>query len=335
MRISALLAAISFALATSAASATHTTYRAAIYAIRDDGTGLRLIAQPEPAVPDLVRSPGGRSILYLKEVDGGWALFAADNSGANAVRLTPPGLPVTWGTFSPDGRMIAFDTLVGCGFRCQRRTLYVVRRDGSDLRPLAADAGVGSWAPDSRRLAYGGSRDSWPGGAHAIYVTNVKSNKTTRVARGNVGWPQWAPRGERIAYLVNDGIPCFVNADGSRRRCTRGPRREGLVWSRDGTRVAFQQVNPANGRTRLGFVDSDARRIRYLGYHRGYPAAWSPDGKRLAFVTSLYDSGPEELRVLRIAAPRRSVSVIDDPDLLGRDFRWRGREISFVVSRPE
>jgi Tol biopolymer transport system component len=331
-----ILGSVAFAvlaLAASAGGATEATYRAAIYAIRDDGTNLRLIAQPEPAVPYLVRSPGGRSILYARQVDGVWALFAADRSGSNPVRLSPPNLPVTdfpTGAFSPDGRMIAFTSFVSCGFRCYRATLYLVRRDGSDLRLLAENAAQPSWASDSRRLAYGGSLVSY-GAPRAIYVTDVESKETTRVAKGDVARPVWAPRRERIAYTANRGygVACFVNADGSRRRCTRGHSLTHLVWSRDGRRVAFKQAHPR----RLGFVDSYAQRVRYLGYHGRWarPAVWSPDGKRLAFLTDIDESPLVSVRVLRIATPKRSVRIIDDSGLIDSELRWRGREISYVA----
>jgi Tol biopolymer transport system component len=328
-------AALSGTLIAATPAATHVTYRAAIYGVRDDGTGRRLIALPEPAVPYLVRSPGGRSILFAREVGGVWALFAADRSGANAVRLTPPLLPVTdypRGAFSPDGRMIAFTTFVECGFRCVRYSLYVVRRDGSDLRLLAENAAAPSWAPDSRRLVYGGLRVSY-GAAQAIYVTDVETNETTLVAQGAVDLPLWAPRGERIVYTANRGygVACFVNADASQRRCTRGHSLTGLLWSRDGRRVAFRQANPR----RLGFVDSNARRVRYLGYHgrQARPAAWSPDGRRLAFqVAESPNYG--SVRVLRIDKPRRSLAVIDEMNNFVGDVRWRGRELTYVVSRP-
>jgi Tol biopolymer transport system component len=329
VRISvALLAVLSFALATSAVGATHTTYRAAIYSIRDDGTERRLIAEPDPPVSTFVRSPGGRSIFFNRLIDGKSVLFAAESSGANAVRLTPPDLSVTVvqpaAAFSPDGRTIAFSGFVSCGYRCTDYTLYVVDRDGSDLRRVAEGGTWPSWAPDSRRFAYG---------AGGIYVHDIESQESRLIA--NAGdRPVWAPRGERIAYTGRRGfsVACFVNADGSRRRCTRGTSLTSLVWSRDGKRVAFREATQ-----RLGVVDSDARRIRYLAGNHGQharPAAWSPDGKRLAYWFGSYGSYDGFVHVLRLASPRRSRRIVQEDGSLS-DLRWRGREISYVVTRRE
>jgi Tol biopolymer transport system component len=332
--LTSLLTALSGVVATVTSGSTQISYRAAIFAIRDDGRERRLVSQPEPAVPYLVRSPGGHSILYTREVDGVWTLFAAERSGANAVRLTPPEVPVgsyPSGAFSPDGRNIAFTTSVDCGYRCFDSSVYVVRRDGSGLRLLSADAGWPSWAPDSRRLVYAGSRGLGRLFRN-IYVTDIERNGRMMVAHGTVERPTWAPRGERIVYWANVGgygVACFVNADGSRRRCTRGNSLTWLVWSRDGKWVAFKQATPR----KLGFVDSDARRVRYLGNHGRWarPAAWSPDRRRLAFFPG---DGRGSVRAISIDRPKHSVGLIDEQGSDLSDLRWRGREISYVISRP-
>jgi Tol biopolymer transport system component len=329
LALAAVLATLSGAVVTTTSGATHTTYRAAVYSIRDNGSERRLIAEPDPPVSTLVRSPGGRSILFTRQIDDKAVLFAAEPSGANAVRLTPPHLSVTTlqpaAAFSPDGRTIAFSSFVICGYRCTNFTLYVVNRDGSGLRRVADDATWPSWAPDSRRFAYGS-----PGG---IYVHDIESQETKLAARAG-DRPIWAPRGERIAYTGRRGfsVACFVNADGSRRRCTRGSSLTSLVWSRDGKRVAFREAT-----RRLGFVDSDARRIRYLGYHGQHarPAAWSPDGTRLAYWFGSYGSYFGRVNVLRLNAPRRSVQVIDEKDSSLTDVRWRKERITYVAIRRE
>ena len=319
------------AVASASGASPGVEFRAALYAVRGDGSGDHLLVEPDPPVSGFVRSPGGQSILFSKEVDGVSALFAADRSGADAVRLTPPELSVSGtGVFSPDGRVIAFSSASPCGWRCFHASLYVVRRDGGDLRLVAENAADPSWAPDSRRLVYGGSRGTY-GPALDIFVTDIVSDETTQVAQGTVDWPVWAPRGERIAYWADQGgygVACFVNADGSRRRCTRGHSLTSLVWSPDARFVAFRQANPR----RLGIVDSDARHVRYLGYHgrEARPTAWSPDGRGLAY----FDSGYSQINVLRLAAPERVVRVVDKPGNFLSDVRWRASGITYVAARP-
>lgn len=309
-------------------SALQATYRAGIYSVRADGTDRQLIALPEPPVSFLIRSPGGRLILFGREVDGGSALFAAERTGANAVRLTPPDIRVaayvSGASFSPDGRTVAFTSYESCGIRCVHSKLYLVGRDASDLRLVADGASGPSWAPDGRRLAYSGSR--------GVYVADLQSGGTILVGRGD--HPLWAPRGQRIAYTATIrgyGVACFVNADGSRRRCTRGHSLTWLVWSRNAKQVAFRQANPRL----LGIVDADARHFRSLGNHgrAAHPVAWSPDGTRLAY--SFFVTGSYVVEVLRLAAPARSRPVFDEQTSAVDDIRWRGRRISYVASRPE
>ena len=322
-----LLASVSGAGASAAPDSTDPTYRVAIYSIRDDGTGRRLVAQPDPPVTNLVRSPDGRSILYAKEPekpDGDWALVLAENSGANPVRLSPAGVSATFDprpAFSPDGQQIAFSTFVGCGFRCAHYTLHVVDRDGTNLR-LVGEGAQPSWSSDGRRFAYTGM--------NGIYVHDTESNVSTQIAPGYR--PVWAPRGQRIAFnrtMKGYGVACLVNADGSRIRCAQRHSRSAFVWARDGKRVAFRQATPL----RLGVMDSDARLIRYLG-NRGRqarPAAWSPNGKQLAYLYNGYRFNWAYL--LRVDRPSRPVRVISEPNSYFLDLRWQGRTLTYVVSQ--
>jgi Tol biopolymer transport system component len=211
---------------------------------------------------------------------------------------------------------------------CTRYTLYLVARDGSGLR-LIADSLTSppspSWSPHGHRLVYRGER--------SIYVLDVQHKRTRAIAPEGFQ-AVWAPRGNRIAYTANRdgyGVACFVNADGSRRRCTRGHSLTSLIWSPDARRVAFRQANPR----RIGIVDSNARHVRYLGDlgQHARPAAWSPDGRRLAYWFG-FPSWFGGLSVLRLASPTRSVRVVDKPETFLSDIRWRATGITYVAKRP-
>ena len=293
-----------------------------IYSVRDNGTDRRLVAQPNIPARSFIRSPGGRSIAYVQVADGSQALFVADVSGADPVPLTPS-VAYFFGAiaFSPDGRLIAFAAREKCGNFCQPRTgLFVVGRDGSNLRFLGDGSYDPSWSPDSRRIASDGPR--------GIVVTKLGSGESTVVAPGNyVRSPLWSPRGDRIAYGTSrEGYiaACTVDPNGSLRRCTHGRSFRSLLWSSDGRKLAFRQVHPA----RLGTMDAYARHIRRFRpfYGRDFPVAWSPDGTRLAYMSG------DSVRVKRVDALRRAAfRVVYEPRTMLSDIRWRGHRISYVA----
>ena len=293
-----------------------------IYSVRDNGTDRRLVAQPQIPARSFVRSPGGHSIAYVQAVDGGQALFAAALSGTNPVQLTPPNMTgIAEYVFSPNGRLIAFTAQESCGDICQpRRGLFVVDRDDGNLRLLAAGAYDPSWSPDSRRIASVGPL--------GLAVTNLGSGESTVIARGYS--PVWSPRGDRIAYGVTRqgyGAACTVDPDGSRARCTHGRSFKSLLWSPDGSKLAFKQVSPS----RLGIMGPYAGHLRRFGTYesRARPVAWSPDGTRLAYSFGIYQ---DSVGVMRVNAPERpSLRVVYEPRMPLADVRWHGHRISYIV----
>lgn len=320
-RIGLIVLLASAILAGNPGAAPLTTWQVALYGVRPDGSGLHLIVQPDGPETGFARSPGGRSILFNRTVDDKSVLFAADLTGANAVQLTPPEMsaPFKLAAFSPDGRTISFSKLTFCGFRCNQYALYLVSRDGTDLRMIDASGYAPSWAPDGGRLAF-----TSPRGLQVFDLTSGES----KVIAPRAGGPVWAPRGERIAYpavIGGYGVGCFVNADGSKRRCTHGHSLTWFVWSRDAKRIAFKQANPR----RLGIVDSGVRHLRLLGYRGRYarPAAWSPDGRRL-----LYESSGQLIRLSLGRRPRTRLVVAESNASLS-DIRWRKDAITYVAVR--
>jgi Tol biopolymer transport system component len=179
-------------------------------------------------------------------------------------------------TWSPDGRRIAFVSL-GCTPTCSGRhvELNVMNADGSGQRNLTREWGleVAPWGPG--------------------------------------GLPVWSPDWRKLAFLrqrgVNRGYPVYgrysdiyvMNADGSgRRRLTRSAQNDGdPVWSPDGRRLAFVRV--WGGLANIYVVNADGSGLRRLAHAFAYTPspgdfgagwranpAWSPDGRKIAFVSN-------------------------------------------------
>ncbi|HYL55533.1 MAG TPA: S9 family peptidase [Gemmatimonadales bacterium] len=118
-----------------------------------------------------------------------------------------------------------------------------------------------------------------------------------------VASPQISPDGRQAAYVLvtvdakHDGYETslwLVATDGASppRRITAGPHDAAPRWAPDGSAIAF--LRPQNGHSQiylLSLTGGEAQQLTDLPKGAG-PAAWSPDGKTLAFVTS---TTPEDI----------------------------------------
>jgi Tol biopolymer transport system component len=193
-------------------------------------------------------------------------------------------------SWSPDGRRIAFLT-VGCNHGCGGSAeLHVMNADGTGQRKLSGDWESETvfmppvWSPDWRRMAF------------------VRGRGAAKYGNGG-----------------RDSDIYLANADGGgSRRLTQSPQRDGdPVWSPDGRRLAFVRVGYGVGDRALGFgdiylVNVDGSGLRRLvraisplvrmpgGPTWGFSAnpAWSPDGRRIAFVSNR--DGSDDIFVVNV-----------------------------------
>jgi TolB protein len=144
--------------------------------------------------------------------------------------------------------------------------IYVVNPDGTGLKKLRiVGAPIGTewwnpaWSPDGKRLALVGTDKK---GAHHIYIREA-DGRARELVEVDYSWGPmaWSPDGERIAYQGPSGPETpEVNVYHSRYEC--------------------------EGSCRLWLISVRTRNARPVGKKLlGYSPTWSPDGKRICYVT--------------------------------------------------
>ena len=290
-------------------------YGGVLWVMNPDGSGQRRLA---PAQPEMRWSPDGQKIAFVGSWRNGDDIFVMNSDGSGLQRLTSS-LPGecdgrdSWDggpAWSPDGRAIAF-TRRFCG---RDPEIYVTNADGSEQRRLTRNptdfhTSEPVWSPHGNKIAFVSNRD----GNLELYVVNADGSEQRRLTRNAVrdSNPVWSPDGRKIAY-ESDWQVWLMNADGSgQRRLTRnGGRNFNPAWSPDGQRIAFerrlgryQEVTWCSGCGGALFFEvhvmnadgSGERRLTPEGARNRAPT-WSPDGRKIAFVSNR--NGNQEIYVM-------------------------------------
>jgi Tol biopolymer transport system component len=160
------------------------------------------------------------------------------------------------------------------------------------------------WSPDGQRIAF--TAKSGPG--DVLYLLDVTSGDVVEKIRlpvGTAAFPAWSPDGSRIAFVglsrgQNDIYELTLATRAARRLTEDLAEERDLTWSPDGKEIAFSsdrgtRVPPVNlddlaGRHdrhaiyALAVADGSVRVLVNTGGDDTNPV-WSPDGKRLAYVS--------------------------------------------------
>ena len=277
--------------------------------INADGSGLRRLARDSGAAPEW--SPDGRKLVFGKRPKRSGAacrpagrcadeIYVINADGTGLRRLTRNAASDGEPVWSPDGRRIAF-------IRDRDRhtaNIYVMNADGSGQRRLTPTLHRQTggwvelrWSPDWTKIAFVDSAGHL--GVPDIFVMNADGSglrNVTNTATTSFG-SAWSPDGRRIAYLDYEGLrgasaPLYVvNADGTGKQRLTGPVMVDLgppSWSPDGRTLAF------TGRGGdIYTVRADGTGLRKLTRGPGWDvgADWSPDGRRILFMSDRDDPG--------------------------------------------
>jgi Tol biopolymer transport system component len=265
-------------------------YAGVLWVMNPDGSGQRRLAPAHPGR----WSPDGQKLAF-----GGDDIYVINADGSDQVKLTSdPGWDDGDLAWSPDGRAIAFRRQLPPDGRSSE--IHVMNADGSEQRMLTriaqqlGDPVDLAWSPRGNKIALS-RRD----GNLEIYVMNTDGSEQRRLTRNTVrdSNPVWSPDGRRIAFEHNWQV-WVMNADGSgQRRLTRnGGRNFAPAWSPDGRRIAFerrlgrvQSVDWCSGCGTARIFEVWVTNADGSGQQsltpRGAKPSWSPDGRRIAFVS--------------------------------------------------
>jgi TolB protein len=247
-------------------------------------------------------------LLYHRfdESTSTFALFTVKKSGADERQVTHwgPGVSSVFGDFSPDGRLIAFDSDQGK----EEPVSFVMNADGSHVRQLtdAAFSADPAWSPDGRRIAidadwgdYPASQGIWtiPFRAEGIVGAADARRVTTAVPGAEFdSEPQYSPNGRWIAFTrfrsPEESAIFRVRTDGSRLKQLTSFAQNASApdWSPDGKRIVFDTHDvaraPNAGHIMTMRPDGSDKRILIAGTDTDFNQnpVFSPSGRYVAYV---------------------------------------------------
>lgn len=268
-----------------------------IDAISGQRFALTVDASPRRQYLQPAWSPDGERIAWTR-LEGGDSAVEVSRFDGGERRSVATSFPAFYFFWSPDGDHLAFlsnwvamnrPTIALRLVELQEETLNV--RTLAEGRPLYF-----SWSPDGKTLLthIDGER-----------IELLKLNgevEPLEITAAQFSAPQWAADGERLIYAVADGRQRLIVADRAGRELVELTDYTGRIafsLSPDGAQVAYVVTDDPSRWSVFGplyVVDVETLRTREVTDDPVLAFYWSPDGRRLAYLTLEFADGRLGLR---------------------------------------
>ena len=265
-----------------------------------------LVGGDLPAVAYIVTDKNGAHVRVMQPGEDEAPRISSLSADAKTPRWSPDQSKIAWISVGNKTELIMYDV------------------DSEGVTSLASNVDAEQppiWAPDSDRIAYVSDDDGEPD----IYMVTLEDKQKTRLTfspqRELVG--DWSPDGEWLVFTERGNEGLFLrNPDGVNRiELTAGPDSD-PVWSPKGDRIAFLRsadgardvyvLRPTNSDNWAD--DTDEVAVADDEYDE-FSAAWSADGRRLAFVVR-FDDQSEIFSVLVDGSERQQLTQNMEDDLM-------------------
>jgi TolB protein len=195
-----------------------------LYAMRGDGSGVRLLeASPRDDITP-VFSPDGHKLLFVSEREGNREIYVLPAEGGAATNLSRDAGSDIHPVWSADGQRILFSSNRS-KLHDDDFDIFEMQADGGGVRQITRGPEVdtyASWSPDGRRIVTRRVLD----GNSEVFVLDADGGKPlnlTQAPEHYDGWPCWSPDGSLIAYAgggpdTGNKYLFLVAPDGSQRR---------------------------------------------------------------------------------------------------------------------